>query len=143
MITAIMEAVSTAINAEFGDGYEIHMEEMSQDLKEPCFFIQCLEPENELFRGRKYFRRSQFCIQYFPLSQDGRNRECYSVLDRLCTCLEYIRMDGLMRGTGMHGRVGDGMLSFFVNYDCFTYRKEEETTGIGEMVSGTRVKEGD
>jgi hypothetical protein len=34
-----MEAISISLNAEFGDSYEIHMEEIKQGLKEPCFFM--------------------------------------------------------------------------------------------------------
>lgn len=144
MINSIIEAVSNALREKFGDGYEIYMEEIEQDLEEPCFFIQCLNPANELFMGRKYLRRNQFCIQYFPLSEDDRNRECYDVLERLNQCLEYIDMDvdGLMRGTQMNGKVVDGVLNFFVNFDCFVY-KREETTKMEQMIPHTTVKEGD
>ena len=44
MINSIIEAISISLNEEFGDGYEIHMEEIKQGLKEPCFFIACLNP---------------------------------------------------------------------------------------------------
>jgi len=137
-----MEAISTALNTEFGDGYTNYMEEINQDLTGKSFFIQCLNPTNELFRGQKYFRCNQFCIQYFPLSEDDRNRECYDVLERLSQCLEYIDVDGLMRGTQMNGKVVDGVLNYFVNYDCFVY-KREETVKMGQMMPCTTVKEGD
>ena len=51
MINAIIEAISVALNGEFGDSYEIHMEEIEQGLEEPCFFIFCLNPTNDLFLG--------------------------------------------------------------------------------------------
>lgn len=66
MITTIIEAISVALNAEFGDSYDIHMEEIEQGLKEPCFFILCLNPASQQFLKGRYFRVSQFCIQYFP-----------------------------------------------------------------------------
>ena len=44
MITEIIEAISVALNSEFGDDYEIHMEEIRQGLTEPCFFIMS-EPQ--------------------------------------------------------------------------------------------------
>ena len=56
MINAIIEAISVALNGEFGDSYEIHMEEIEQGLEEPCFFIFCLNPTNDLFLGKRYFR---------------------------------------------------------------------------------------
>lgn len=143
MINTIMEAVGEALDAEFGEGYGICTEETGQGIKAPYFSIRCLESASELFRGKRYYRSSRFCIQYFPLSQDGRNRECYSVLDRLCTCLEHIPAGSLIRGTGMKGKMAGGILEFSVNYDCFVSRTEEEEPGIGEMMSHTGVKKGD
>ena len=49
MINSIVEAISCSLNKEFGDDYEIHNEEIKQGLKEPCFFIACLNPNNNLF----------------------------------------------------------------------------------------------
>ena len=64
------------------------------------------------------------------------------MLERLNQCLEYIDVDGLMMGTQMNGKVVDGVLNYFVNFDCFVY-KREETTEMGQMISHTTVKEGD
>lgn len=47
MITEIIEAISVALNSEFGDEYEIHMEEIRQGLVEPCFFYYLSEPRNK------------------------------------------------------------------------------------------------
>jgi hypothetical protein len=59
MINSIIEAISVSLNGEFGDDYEIHMEEIKQGLKEPCFFIACLNPTNNLFMGKRYERTNQ------------------------------------------------------------------------------------
>lgn len=140
MINTITEAISIALDAEFGDGYEIHIEEISQDMDGHTFFIQCLNPTDRLFLGKRHFRQNQFCIQYFPLSEDDRNRECYEVLERMETCLEYIDVDGPMMGTKMNGKVVDGVLNFFVNYDCFVYRRGEAVPMMEEASSETHVK---
>lgn len=144
MINAIIEAVSVSLNSEFGDGYEIHMEEIEQGLEEPCFFISCLNPSNDLFLGKRYFRTNPFCIQYFPASRE-KQRECNGVAERMYGCLEYVTLDGdsePIRGTKMKHEVVDGVLNFFVNYDCFTYKAQEQTA-MGELQVDTRVKEGD
>ena len=141
MTVSIMEAIGTALDAEFGDGYEAYIEEMSQDMDGHSFFIQCLNPTDTLFMGRKHFRRSQFCIQYFPLSEDGRNRECLDVGERLLSCLEYLDVGGsLTRGTKMRYEVTDGILHFFVNYDMFVYKMAEAVPTMEEVSSETNVK---
>ncbi len=141
MIVSIMEAVGIALNAEFGDGYEAYIEEMPQDMDGHSFFIQCLNPTNKLFRGRKYFRRNQFCVQYFPLSEEDRNRECHAVGERLLSCLEYVEMDdGPVMGTEMKYEVVDGVLHFFVNYDLFVYKVGRSVPAMEEVASETRMK---
>ena len=129
MINSIVEAISCSLNEEFGDDYEIHNEEIKQGLKEPCFFIACLNPNNNLFLGKRYERTNQFCIQYFPQSAK-KQRECADVAERMHDCLEYITTDGdtkPIRGSKMNHQVVDGVLNFFVNYDFFTVKTEDQT----------------
>lgn len=143
MINSIIEAISISLNEEFGDGYETHMEEIKQGLKEPCFFITCLNPTTELFLGKRYFRTNQFCIQYFPETNE-KQRECNGVAERMLQCLEYITIygeDKPIMGTKMKYEVIDGVLNFFVNYDCFI-RKTEQQTPMESLQASTSVKEG-
>lgn len=141
MINSIIKAISITLNTEFGDGYETHMEEIKQGLVEPCFFIQCLNPTTELFLGKRYFRQNQFCIQYFPES-DNKQSECNEVAERLTWLLEYITIPGddkPIRGTKMKSDVIDGVLNFFLNYDCFVYRVETNEP-METLVSNTVAK---
>lgn len=137
MINSIIEAISIALDAEFG--YENHMEEIKQDLKEPCFFISCINTTTRLFFWKRYFRENQFCIQYFP-ETDNKQRECNEVAEKLTWLLEYINVfDTLIHGTKMRYEVIDSVLNFFVNYDCFVYKAEDETL-METMKSNTCVK---
>lgn len=143
MINSIIEAISISLNDEFGDDYETHMEEIKQGLKEPCFFITCLNPTTELFLGKRYFRTNQFCIQYFPETNE-KQRECNGVAERMLQCLEYITIygeDKPIMGTKMKYEVVDGVLNFFVNYDCFI-RKTEQQIPMESLQASTSVKEG-
>lgn len=139
MTNAIVEAISTALDAEFGEDYEIHMEEIKQGLKPPCFFIVSLNPTTELFLGKRYFKTNGFCVQYFPQS-DKKQRECNDIAERMNWCLEYITVSGdKCRGTKMHHEVINGVLNFFVNYDFFVYKKEVSEV-MGDMESYNKVK---
>ncbi len=143
MINVIIEAVSVALNEEFGDIYEIHMEEIKQGLKEPCFFISCINPTNRLLLGNRYSRTNQFCIQYFPKSRE-KQRECNDIAERMWQCLEYITASGAdqpIRGTKMHYEVIDSVLNFFVNYDYFVCRKEQQEQ-MKQLERNTNVKGG-
>nr|WP_296488160.1 hypothetical protein [uncultured Acetatifactor sp.] len=141
MINTLIGAISRTLNAEFGDNYECYMEEIKQDLKEPCFFIQCLNPTEELFIGKKYFRQNQFCIQYFPESKSGPNAECHSVAERLLYCLKWLPVkDSLVMGRKIHYEVTEGILHFFVNYDMFVYKVAESPPVMEEVSAETLVR---
>lgn len=135
MINSIIDEISIAINAEFGDDYKIYTESIEQGLIEPCFSIVCINPTSTLYLGNtsnsRYYRTNQFCVHYFPCGtftdddgdEIGTNEEMMAALDRLFSCLEVLNdLEGKadVRGSDMHGEVSDGVLNFFVNYDFFT-----------------------
>ena len=42
MLNEIVKGIAVQLNAVFGDGFEIYQNNVEQGLKEPCFFIFCL-----------------------------------------------------------------------------------------------------
>lgn len=140
MINKIIDGISVAINSEFGDPYEIYTESIEQGLNEPCFSILCLNPTINQVLGKRYFRTHQFCIHYFP-SSDEKKSECHAVTERLMDALEIITVDGdLCRGTGMHSEVVDNVLSFFVNYDMYVYKEKPAAPAMETVTYNTNAK---
>ena len=140
MINKIMDGISVAINSEFGDDYEIYTESIAQGLKEPCFSILCLNPAIESKLGKRRFLTNQFCIHYFPSTNEPQS-ECYAVMSRLGLALELIKVDGdLCRGTEMRGEIVDDVLSFFVNYDMHVYKNVTDETAMETMIHDASVK---
>lgn len=141
MINSIIEGISISLNEEFGDDYINYTEEVKQGLKEPCFFIFCINPTNRLFLGKRYFRKNQFCVQYFPFDRMREKEECNDVAERLFGCLEYITVAGdLVHGTKMKCEITDGILNFFVNYDMFIYKKANTPDVMGELSKNIAMK---
>ena len=137
MINSIIAGISNALYQNLG--YENHMEEIKQGLDGPCFFISCINPTIQTYPGKRYFRKNQFVIQYFPESENYQ-KECFEVAEKMLWCLEVIETpEGSIRGTKMNHQIIDGVLNFFVNYDCFM-RKVEQTTTMGELKAHTNVK---
>ncbi len=140
MINKIIDGISVAINSEFGDPYEIYTESVEQGLVEPCFSILCLNPTINQALGKRYFRTNQFCIHYFPSSNEKMS-ECHAVLDRLMNALEIITVTGdPCRGTGMRGEVVDNVLSFFVNYDMYVYKETEVEPNMEDLIYNGNAK---
>jgi len=141
MIKKIIDGILAALSEEFGDEYTLYTESVMQGMKEPCFFVQCLNPTEELFFWKRYFRQNQFCIQYFPEDKMHGKQECYAVGERLLSCLEYLDVSGdLVMGTKRKYEVVDGILHFFVNYDLFVYKVAESVPVMEEVSSETHVK---
>lgn len=124
MINSIIESISSSLYQEFGENYTIYTESVQQGLKEPCFFVFCMNPTSRVFLGNRYFRENGFCIQYFPAIKDQAQEECNAAAERLYSCLEYLTVTGdFVRGTKMRYEIVDGILNFFVNYDLFVSKK--------------------
>lgn len=145
MINSIIEAIGFALDEEFNNGESekctIYANEVKQGLKEPCFFISCINPTQRLFFNKRYFRENAFCIQYFPKDQNREKEECNAVIERLYRCLERLTVTGdLVRGTKMRGEITDGVLHFFVNYDMFVYFQQEKPTAMEELQISTSAK---
>jgi len=103
------------------------MEEIKQGLKEPCFFISCINQSFGRYMGKRYLSQNQFAIQYFPESEENANEECHKASERMNWCLETIEIpEGRIHGTQMKHEVVDGVLNFTVNYDCFVYRRNSD-----------------
>lgn len=126
MINKVIDGICLALNEEFGDDYTIYTESIEQGLKEPCFFVQCINPTNNLFRGDRYRRTNQMCIQYFPSTRDEQT-ECNAVAERMFNCLEWIDVDGLQMGLDMHSEMVNDVLNFFVDYNFFMKSVKDET----------------
>lgn len=125
MISKIIKGISRALYDEFGEEYNIYTEDVEQDLEEPCFFIQCINPKISRFRGNRYYRENQFAIQYFSKSKDYRY-ECFKVIDRMYMALEFINIDGAPAlGKGINSNIFDGVLTFTINYDMFVYVEDD------------------
>ena len=127
MIEEMIQAISIALDAEFGEAYKIYPELTEQELLKPCFFVYCLKSSCNVYRGKRYFSRNTFIVQYFP-STSNIEMECNRIAERLFHCLEYVYCvndtEPIM-GTGMESKLEDERLFFKVNYNLFLLEKEE------------------
>ena len=126
MLDKIVDGISEKLIEVFGKRYKVYTESVEQGLKNPCFFINLVNPASTNMLGERFFRENLFCIQYFPKSKEPK-AECYKVQDKLYVTLDYIEIDGKpQRGIKMRGEFIDGVLHFFVNYNMFVVMTEEK-----------------
>ncbi len=124
MINDIIQAISTALYAEFGNDYTIYTEHIEQGLKQPCFFVFCISQSETAKLNVRFFAEHTFVIQYF--AKKG-NMECWNVLEKLHRLLEFIKLENgsIIAGTNRKGEVKYDKLYFFVNYDFYMTKQKE------------------
>lgn len=137
MYNEIMDAVTKQLSALFPPeaGYTVYTDAVEQGLSEPCFFVQFLEPSEKPMIGPRYYRKNAMCIQYLPGDIAKPSRELNRVLDIL---MEQMRMIELKRGrkingTDRSGRIDDGVLTFFVQYNGFDIRENVQEDAMSEI----------
>ncbi len=126
MINDIVEAIRMALGMEFGDGYEIHTEETGQQPDKPTFFIECQSGAVRPSSGGRYYARHRFRIRYLPISAQ-KWQGCNDVADRMSWCLEELPFKGdRIRGNEMRYEASQGILNFYVDYECCLCRGDED-----------------
>lgn len=147
MYNDILDAITRRLDELFGDGCEIYTDPVRQGLKEPCFFVQFLEPTEKQVIGPRYFRETAVAIQYFPEKMPQTLREMNRVAEILMDGMEYITLaDGsLLRGTGRSARpdLEERVLTFVVSYNTFIVKqKKQEAVMEAINVNETMKKKG-
>jgi hypothetical protein len=141
MLNETTIGIAQKLNQVFGDGYEIHIDEIGQGLKEPCFLIVNLKGGQEQEIGTLYNRDQSFDIHYFPKDKKKITREVNDIADTLNMELEYITVGGnLVRGTEMKHETVNGVLHFFVNYDIRVRKVVEPDEFMGTIKINEGVK---
>jgi len=140
MLNETIDGIAQKLNQVFGDEYVIHIDEVKQGLKEPCFLIVCVAGGQEQEIGTLYNREQAFDLHYFPKAKQI-TREINSVIAVLNMELEYIELaSGLLRGTKMKHETIDGVLHFFVNYDMRVRKVVELDPFMEDLEIIERVK---
>lgn len=140
MINTIIKGIAKALDSEFGGDYAIYADSVEQGLSEPCFFITLVSHTDTMYLGNRRFRENLFCIQYLPKDDRQGNEECFEVINRLVSCLNWIDVEGdAVMGRKMNGEFADGILNFFVNYDMFV-RSGENTDPMEDISRNVSAK---
>jgi hypothetical protein len=135
MIKAIIDGICGMLHDTFTKTEDalIYTERIPQGASKEHFTIRCISPRSTQVIGNRYFRNNLFRIQYFPTeSEKEPEAACNNVLEALYTAAEIITITEVLpdesiktsplRGTDMRGEVIDGVLNFFVNYNCFIFK---------------------
>ena len=85
--------------------------------------------------GTRYYRKNAMCIQFLPGDIAKPSRELNRVLDILMEQMHMIELksDRKINGTDRSGRIDDGVLTFFVQYNGFDIRENVQEDAMSEI----------
>ena len=140
MLSRVVSAISNTLEKTFPE-VEIYVNKLKQGFEEPCFFIDLLNPSEKQIIGNRYLRSYLFDIVYFPKKKSSE--EIFEVLDKLYSVLEYIELDDgtLIRGIERSSREEDRILHFFITYEMFIYKLDEEKPKMKKLDVNNGLKE--
>ena len=141
MIKEIRTGISDALNAKFGDTYNVYYDSIEQGFENPCFFVSLVDWYSDpLIMGREKVH-TQFNVTFYPQNEDEPTDECYEMIPNLKECLRMITLENgdMLRGIDMDAKVADGLLQFYVTYNFETL---EQTSGTAIEGYTERVNHG-
>lgn len=120
IVDDIITGISIKLNELFNGKYAIYFDTVNQGLLTPCFIIRKISSEvKQLLKGRKVFY-NYFCISFVSSSSNDFSRDIIDTEELLLANMEFIESKTGERyfGTGINTEVVDGVLHFFINYNC-------------------------
>lgn len=123
MVNKLLNAVTKQLGTTFGDGYHYYVENVEQDLKEPCFTVDMLIPLQRSRSPILYDRTMPIVVHYFGDSKHFNKNDCYAMGERIVEALEYLPFEGgLIRGDDVNYQIVDDILQVFITYKFTTVR---------------------
>ncbi len=144
MVNRFLNAITEALHAEFGDGYDIHTEDVPQGLDPPCFIVTMITPNRTKQTHVTYRQSVLFTVQYFPEDEENYRNEIHEVISRLDECLEYITVDWEIDSTTFHKptltettdvNITDGVLSYILRVEDVAFRRED-----GDLMESAEIE---
>ena len=138
MIEKILIAIAIRLGELFPDA-SVYINSISQGLSEPAFYVHCINVERSEQIAGRFLHTMPFELVYFT---KGNDSEKYSVMQQLIISLREIALQSgdLIRGTEINGRIIDGELHVFVNYDLFLMIEQDKVEKMGSIEINERIE---
>ena len=134
MVNKLLNAVTKQLGTTFGDEYRYYVENVEQDLKEPCFTVDMLIPLQRSRSPLLYDRTMPIVVHYFSDSKHFNKNDCYAMGERIIESLEYLPFEGgLIRGDDINYQIVDDILQVFITYKLMTIRETEQETTMEDF----------
>lgn len=125
MINDFIYSLAAAIK-EFAPNATIYSEKIPQNFKTPCFYIHCINHNQQLLTGGKR-KMTMIEIVFFPTENGGNaNTEMILAAEQLVEYMSIVEHDGKeYKGIGASTSFSDEELHYIANYNYNTLRSSD------------------
>lgn len=135
-ISEMISTITKTIKQEYKD-VTIYKEKVEQGFKTPCFFVTCLNVEQNKVKREKYDRDYLFNIRFHM--KEPKRIELLLTGEKLQELLQNIKQDNeILIGKELKYEIVDNVLQFFVSYKQSFVEKELQ----GPIMNDLDLKEG-
>ena len=126
MVNSVLNSISKALYATFGDTHHYYVEDVEQRAAFPCFTLNALNPLVRSVNRKDYYRTVPCVIHYFSDDKTNTRKHSLDVGEKVLECLEYLNIDGhLVRAENMSYNFVDDVLQVFLTYRFWTEKPED------------------
>lgn len=127
----MLKGISTQLYDIFGADYKYYVENVEQQLSEPCFTMEALTPLQRSRSRVLYDRTIPVVVHYFSNEKETTKQDCYNKAELIVETLEYIPFHGsLLRGENISYQLVDDVLQVFVTYRFITKKLTSNEDGM-------------
>lgn len=129
LVNDVINAITVELHDKFGDGYTYYREDVEQNVRKPSFLVRALNPMARVFNQWVIEWTVPMTIHYFTGKENtfDANQDCLDIAENLFTRLNVLDREGKpwLRGKDISWEIVEGVLQFFITYNCYTEKDYE------------------
>ena len=134
MVNSILDAVTAQLGKTFGTSYHYYVENVEQNLSPKSFTVDTILPTMRSRSPTLYDRQVPIVIHYFSDNKNNLKKDCYSMVERIIECLEYLPYEStLLRGEDISWQLTENVLQVFITYDFTTMVDKEDEDKMEDL----------
>lgn len=133
MIEKLIGAVAESLFKKWGEEYEVYTESVYQNVKKPCFFVECESVEKKELLGGRFFIRADIKVS---IEDDGdiRKQKVEKMIGDVFAVMNFVCVEGkTLQGRSVRGKWENDSFVVRGTYSIFC-GEERETHDLMQTV---------
>ena len=138
MLNKVLDCMTKQLSKAFGKDYRYYVEDIPQNVKTPCFFIQPISYNIRSCGINRYKVNIPLVVEYYPENKLNDNKKMHDTANKTFDALEYLNVGGiLVRSETSNHEINNDVLQMFFTYNFWTISTKpyENMNSIGITIN--------